>query len=214
MAAPAIPVKGKPGTYYIPTTGQLFRAQELTEDSFFDSVVQGTGSVSAGTKAVFFNADTNKNFQHTNITTVRRIPSTVEFSMTRLGLIPAQAIGNTLVSDSDILKSLYTVALKFNLGKQEIARGPAWKYPAGYGATGSTTRTTTGVVSNGVASAAAVPPLVVTQPVNQNDDLDGDLRWDNATWITSYAVPVLDAGGVGAVFTLDLHGIKKTAVSR
>lgn len=210
MAA-AIPVKGKPGVFYIPSLGQQFKAQELTEDSFFDSVFQAAGTIALGTKLQFFDAAQTKNFQHTNITTVRRIPAQVEFSLTRLGVQIAQAVGNSLVTDADILKVGYTGALYFGLSKQQIAQGPLWKYPGGYGMVGQTNRSGTGVVNNGVGSPGAVPPLVVNQPVSEKDDLNGYVRYDDATWITGYVGPVTD--GI-TVLTLNLHGIQKIAVSR
>lgn len=210
MAA-AIPVKGKPGVFYIPSLGQQFKAQELTEDSFFDSVTLAAGAITSGAKLQFFDADQDKNFQHSNITTVRRIPAQVEFSMTRLGLIAAQAVGNTMVDDADIIKMLYTGSLYFGLSKQQIAQGPAWKYPGGYGAVGATTRAGTGIVTNGVGSPGAVPPLVVNQPVSEKDDLNGYVRFDGAAWIGSYVHPTL--AGMN-VLTLNLHGIQKIAVSR
>jgi hypothetical protein len=224
MAAPAIPIKGKPGTYFIPSTGQTFRAQELTEDSFYDAQVIPPGAVTAGNYILqFFDANPQKNYQHTNIKQVRRIPQQVEFSMTRIGIVMAQATGGTLAPDSDSIQILNTGALRFYLSKQEIARGPLFMFPSGYGAVGSTTRNNTGVVTNGVGSPAAVPPLVVTQPVNKDDDLDSDIRFDGATWINgqilqlagtqvaSYVVPTLAQLNV---LLLDLHGIKKVSVTR
>lgn len=211
MAA-AIPVKGKPGHYFIPATGEVFRAQELTEDSLYDSITLPSGSLSAGTTRKFFDSLSDKNAQHTNIGTIGRIvPSQQEMSVTRIGLVSAQAVGNSVVSDADILKTLYSGSFDLKFGKQEIAKGPFWKYPGGYGAPGQTTRSDAGVVTNGVASPAAVPPLVVVQPLNMDDTVSAKATWDNAAWIGSYAVPVLD--GIN-VFTLDVHGILKTAVSR
>jgi hypothetical protein len=214
MAAAAIPVKGKPGQFYIPSLGETFKAQELTEDSFYDTVTAASGAVPTSALRFFDTLSVNgssKNKQHTNITTTRRTPSNTEFSMTRLGVVIAQAVGNSIVTDSDIIKASFNGALRFFLGRQEIANGPLWKYPGGYGVVGNTVRTGTGIVTNGVASPAATPPLVVTQPVSWQDDLDGDLRFDTAAWITNYVGAALD--GINA-YTLDLHGIKKVAVSR
>lgn len=209
--ASAIPVSGEPGVFYIPGLGRKFKAQELTEDSFFDSVRLASGAITSGAKLQFFDADQDKNFQHANITTVRRIPAQVEFSMTRLGIVIAQAVGNTMVTDSDIVKLSYTGALTFLLSKQQIAQGPLWKYPGGYGVVGNTTRMATGMVTNGVGSPGAVPPLVVNQPVSEKDDLNGIVRFDGAAWIPSYVHPTLDGMNV---MTLNLHGIEKIAVSR
>lgn len=211
MAA-AIPVKGKPGHYFIPATGEVFRAQELTEDSLYDSVTLPSGALSAGTTRKFFDSLSNKNLQHTNIGTIGRIvPSQQEVSVTRIGYVPAQAVGNSLTTDGDILKTLFSGSIELKFGKQEIAKGPLWKYPGGYGAPGSTTRTDTGNVTNGVASPAAVPPLVVVQPLNMDDSVSAVTKWEDAAWITSYAAPALDGINAG---TLDIHGILKTAVSR
>lgn len=211
MAA-AVPVKGKPGHYMIVATGEIFRAQELTEDSYFDTVRLPAGSVAVGTKRKFFDSLADKSKQHTNVGTVGRIiESQSEISVTRIGFIPAQATGNTVTTDDDILKLLYAGSLSLKFGKQEIATGPLWKYPGGYGAPGSTTRNDTGVVTNGIASPAAIPPLVVVQPLNMNDTVVAEAAWEDAAWSASYVAPSLDSINT---MTLNLHGIKKTAVSR
>ena len=48
MAANAIPVKGKPGTLYIPAIGKEVTQIDSREDDIYDSVGVASGLVTAG----------------------------------------------------------------------------------------------------------------------------------------------------------------------
>lgn len=202
----AVPVPNEPGALFIPALGRKIKMVEWREDDFYDSVLQASGTIAAGTSLEFFRDLSNKNLQHTNLRTARRIPAGSEFIMARLGVLIAQAVGETLTTDDDTLVVAYAGSLTFKLNDRLISEGMLVKYQTGIGVTGSTTRTSTGVVTLGVPSAAAAPSLMVAQPVSDSDDLMGTVDFKSATWISGYVSPVLTNA---VLFTIMLHGFIK-----
>lgn len=204
------------GTLYIPALNRTIKLVEWREDDFYDTVLtvnsgtMGTAAtITAGQSQEFFRDLSNKNLQHTNLKTARRIPAGSEFIMARIGIVPCQAMGNDLPSDDQIIKLAYAATLTFKINDRLVSEGPLFKYQSGYGVTGSTTRNATGVVTIGVPSAAAAPTLMVAQPVQDDDDLMGTLEFkDFTSWVAAAgdAMPSLPPIGV----MLMLHGyIKK-----
>lgn len=198
------------GTLYIPALGKAIKLVEWREDDFFDSVSTGAvnaGSTpTAGTSLEFFRDLANKNLQHTNLRTPRRIPAGSEFIMSRIGILPAQAQGNVVYLPSDIVKAAYGVTLTFKINDRLVSEGPLFKYQSGYGVTGSTTENAAGLATIGVASAAAAPNLMVAQPIMDDDDLVATVDFRAASWLTGYAQPTFSAG---LTITLALHGFIK-----
>lgn len=202
----AFPVPNEPGTLFIPALGKKIKMVEWREDDFYDTVQQPAGAITAGTSLEFFRDLTSKNLQHTNLRTPRRIPAGSEFIMARLGILIAQAVGDTLATDDDTIVVSYAGAMTFKLNDRLISEGMLVKYQTGIGVTGSTTRTATGVVTLGVPSAAAAPSLMVAQPISDTDDLMGTVDFKAATWVSGYVTPVLSNS---VLFSIVLHGFIK-----
>lgn len=218
MSNPTITtVPGKPGVLKNTITGEEYDIGQVTEDSFYDTQLclnantQAGGALAAGSKVSYFDALNTKNGQDTNIKQVRAIPQGNVLTLTRLGAVLKQAVGNTLLDPGDAQKIVATGAVDFRLSEQKIASGPVFKFPGGYGVVGSTTQNNTGVVTNGVASPSAIPALFMPQPVRPQDALNLDLRFDGAAWIGSYTGPTLVAN---VAVLMDLHGIIKIAAIR
>jgi hypothetical protein len=72
-----------------------------------------------------------------------------------------------------------------------IFDAPLYTAQSGYGVTGVTTRNNTGVVTIGVASAAAAPQLLVAQPIGPNDSIGTDsyIVLYNNNWATAGGSP-------------------------
>jgi len=205
MAALAVPGKD-PGTLVIPALGRTIKMVEWREDDFYDSV-QVPAVITAGTSLEVFRDLANKNLPHTNLRTSRRIPAGSEFIMARVGVVIAQAFGNLLPTDDDVIKAAYAATLTFKLNDRLITEGPVVKYQSGIGISGSTTRNATGVVTTGVPSAAAAPSLMVAQPVADDDDLVAQVEFKDNAWLAAGSVmPTLSQR---AVFTVMLHGFIK-----
>jgi hypothetical protein len=200
------------GTLFIPALNRTIKLVEWREDDFYDTITTATdttavaAAVSAGASFEFFRDLANKNLQHTNLRTARRIPAGSEFIMSRIGVVLNQAFGNVLALASDILKVAYAATLSFKINDRLVSEGPLFKFQSGYGVSGTSTETAISALTLGVASAAAAPTLMVAQPVQDDDDLQGTVDFKSISWSTNAAMPTVKGLGV----TLMLHGyIKK-----
>ena len=206
-----VPDPQNPGSFIIPALGKRAEISQLREGDVYDSGQVASGAISAGTEIIFFSSVTDKNLQHKNFNHPGRVPAGMELAVNRIGLVVAQAQGNTMASDDDVIKIAYSGALKVKINERTIAEGPAFTFQSGYGVVGSTTRTDTGVVTIGMPSFAAAPQLLVVQPIRDDDDLAPTLTWPNNAWITSNAMPPLDGR---TVLTILLHGVVKTPLGK
>lgn len=205
--ADIVQATGNAGELNIPSLGKTIRLVEWREDSFFDTVQLDALSPAAGSSLEFFRDLSNKNLQHTNLKTARRIPAGSEFILTRIGVIPNQALADSLPTDADIIKLAYAASLTFKINDRLISEGPVYKYQSGFGVTGSTTRNSTGIATIGVPSAAAAPSLLVAQNVKDDDDLVATLDHKNNSWINGGSTMPTYSVRMGV--TLDLHGLIK-----
>ncbi|MDO8688544.1 MAG: hypothetical protein Q7R39_00780 [Dehalococcoidia bacterium] len=206
MAQPLVQPTGNAGELYIPALGQTIKLVEWREDDFYDSVQQAAGLVTAGTSLEVFRDLTNKNLQHTNLKTQRRIPAGSQFIMNRIGVLIAQSAGSILCTAKDILRVAYSASLTFKINDRLVSEGPIVKYQSGLGITGGSTENAVSAMTTGVASAAAAPNLLVSQPVMDDDDLQATIDFKSNTWLATTALPTLD---VAPVFTTMLHGFIK-----
>lgn len=212
MAGSAIAVPGKnPGEVYIPALGKSFRQVELREDDVIDSIITGSGAINAGVEYVVFRDIDNKNEQHTNLGSSKRIASGDEVAVFRIGVHLREAHGNTLPVFNDYRKILGNGILDLKFNRRLITNGPLIKYPSGYGVGGFSDETGATAVSIGVPSSAAAPTLFVPQQLTDTDDLNGKVQFKDASWISGYAVPNL-AGPV--VLTVFLHGVMKAPLGK
>jgi hypothetical protein len=190
--------------------GKVIKLVEWREDDFYDTVCTADPSaaaalVAAGTSFEFFRDLSNKNLQHTNLRTARRIPAGSEFIMTRVGVVPNQSFGNVVAVPAEIVKLAYAATLTFKINDRLISEGPLYKYQSGYGVAGSTTENATGYVTIGVPSAAAAPSLLVAQPVQDDDDLVATVDFKSNGWQAGAVMPTIKGMGISLV----LHGFIK-----
>lgn len=207
MSMPLVQPTGNAGELNIPSLGKVIKLVEWREDSFFDTVQLDGVTPAAGSSLEFFRDLSNKNLQHTNLKTARRIPAGSEFILTRIGVVPNQALADTLPTDADIVKLAFAASLTFKINDRLISEGPVYKYQSGYGVTGSTTRNATGLATIGVPSAAAAPSLLVAQSVKDDDDLVATLDHRNNSWINGGSTMPTYSTRMGV--TLDLRGLIK-----
>lgn len=170
-------------------------------------------------KVSFFQSPANKNGQHKSFETPGKIPSHTELIINRVGLQPAQAFGNTIVKDTDILKICYASFLTVKFDKERVvAEGAGYEFPYGKGVTGQTTRSSSGIVTNGVAARGATEELLVAQPVDSDDTILAELDFPDNSWFVAYT----DGGGAAVAagtnaavlydlvpITLHLDGLEK-----
>lgn len=201
------------GVYEVEGLGSRIRLIEWRAGSFYDSVAFGVGalafpfSITAGTNQLLFQNLQNKNRQHTNLdNNAGRLPALTELICNRIGAHVVQAVGNNVTNDADIIKLTHAAYMQIFVNQdRRVADAPLYTFQSGYGVTGTTTRNATGVVTTGVASAAAAPQLLVAQPIGPNDALTGKIVIDDAQWCSAagasvYVAPALSAVNIVTVF--------------
>lgn len=199
-----------PGVISVPALGKSFKLTESREDDIYDSVTRASGSTENATLELFRDV-TNKYLQHTNLQTPRRINAESEMALTRVGIHVRQAVGDTVTDPEDVVKILDAATLAFKINDRLVTEGPLMKYQPGIGAAGVSQRTNAGIVTNGVASAAAAPSLLVPQPISDKDDLKGQVAFPAGTWISGFTAASLANTNVISCF---LHGIIKAPLGR
>lgn len=187
-------VLGKPGFYEIEgLPGVEIELRKWRAGGVFDTE-QPSSTTITGTTLKFFQTLTSKTLVHKNFDTPGKVPAHTELIVNRVGLHPVQAYGNLVASDLDIIKIVYGGALTVKFAKDRtISEGPGYDFPFGKGVVGSTTRSNTGVVTNGVAGRGATEELLVAQPVDQDDQLLCEYEFDTMAWLASDATVILDA---------------------
>lgn len=186
-------VLGKPGYYEIEgLPGIEIELRKWKAGGVFDTEQPAAAAVT-GTTLSFFQSISNKTLLHRNFDTPGKVPAHTELIVNRVGLHPLQAFGNLVASDLDIIKIVYGGALTVKFAKDRtIAEGPGYNFPFGKGVVGSTTRSNTGVVTNGVAGRGATEELLVAQPVDQDDQLLCEYDFDTFTWLADTTDVTLD----------------------
>jgi hypothetical protein len=178
------------GVYEIEGLGTKIRLLEWRAGAFYDTVQfasDGVAAQPAGTQQYLFQNLQNKNRQFSNLdNNAGRLPALNELITNRVGAHVLQSFGNTLISDSDIIKFAHAAYMRVSVNQTRmIFDAPLYTAQSGYGVTGVTTRNNTGVVTIGVASAAAAPQLLVAQPIGPNDSIGTDsyIVLYNNNWI-------------------------------
>lgn len=222
MALPSfIKATGEAGVYEIEGIGQRIRLVEYKVGGVKDSVVlAGTAAVfpytiTAGKRMYLFRDVTGKNKQFNTLeNNAGKLPAHTDLIINRVGVHVGQASGNSLPTDADIIKVSHAGVLEVFVNKdRQIAEGSLYEFPTGFGITGSTTRNATGVVTNGVASSAAAPQLLVAQPVTPEDSISGFIEFPDNTGVleAAYEGAIISAR---MVFTCHLDGLIKRPQGR
>ena len=190
------------GVYEVEGLGTRIRLIEWRAGSFYDSVAFAAGDINPGTNQLLFQNLQNKNRQHTNLdNNAGRLPALTELICNRIGAHVTQAVGDVVTYDADIIKLTHAAYMQVFVNQdRRVADQPLYTFQSGYGVVGTTTRNNAGVVTTGVASAAAAPQLLVAQPIGPNDALTGRIVVDDAQWIAGYTKPSLEATNVVTVF--------------
>ena len=204
-------IKGSPGEFFIPALGKKIKIVEWKEDDRYDTVVQASGAITAGTVLNFFRDLTNKDVNDGNFNSAKKLMSNgEEMVLERIGVDVPMCVGNTLVTPADIKRVAFNGYLLLKIDRRDVAEGPLHKFPSGYGLAGSTTENNTGIVSLGVASTASAAKLIREQEISQDTDVAASLQFFNHTW---------DAGNMPTLVSkvwvrLFLHGLIKAGATK
>lgn len=171
------------GVYEIEGLGTTIRLLEWRAGSFYDSVRFEAGPQTPGVQQYLFQNLQGKNRQWTNLdNNAGRLPALNELIVNRVGAHVPQSIANIVLKDADIIKFATAAYMRVSVNQTRIiADAPLYTFQSGYGLVGNTNRNDTGLVTIGVASAAAAPQLLVAQPIGPNDSIGSD------SYITMYS---------------------------
>ena len=205
-------VKGRPGIFKMKTSQgvKIIRLVEWREDFVFDTIEIIAGAP-VGPYDFFANIQ-GKNAIDTNIATPRRLTSGNEMILNQIGIHPLMdGVTSVSLAIDDYAFICERLLYEFRINGILMAQGPVHCFPSGMGAHGMDT--VIGVVSNGLASTAAIPRLLVPQNIDANNDLRGTLTHNLAPWMTAAYVPGVFPVG-GAFVRNILRGYMTSAVGK
>lgn len=180
-----VPVRKRPGLYYDTNAKAFFNLVEYRDENKYDTVALGSGSLSALPTLDLFKDLGSKKKIDTNFDTPRRLTQGEEMLIRRVGVDIPLAYGNTVVTVNDAKKALYGGYLTVEVNKFEVAAGPLYVFPSGYGMAGGATENNVSVFSNGVPSTAAIRNLEKTHEITSDHDITGTIKYEDRTWDTS-----------------------------
>lgn len=216
-------VPGKPGQFKVTTAegAKIVKLVEWREDYIYDTIeMVATIGAAAANEWMFFvstsgPAGAPKTKADTNLRTPRRLSSGQEMILNQIGVTPLHnRINSVEISNIDFAWVLERLSYKFEINQIPMAEGPVGFFPPGWGGTGvATIGGAVGFMTNGVASPAAVPRLLVPQNIYVENDISGTLTHSNVAWTTTaYVAPTIPAGGL--LVRNSLRGYIKTAVGK
>jgi hypothetical protein len=200
-----------------PDTGKSYELVDSYEGSFFDTVYQASGAITAGTELFPFASITGtsslpKGAQHTNFTKAKQIPGEHSFILQRIFVHLLQAFGSVLGEVDDLLWVAYAAALEFKLGSRTIAKGPLVFFPSGLGMVGSLSDEGgavatghIGTMTNGVASLATVPNSIQPHLVSEKKELDVRCFFPSNAWASGSLQMPTTTAALGLMF--GMHGL-------
>ena len=174
------PVPKEPGRYFDDSTGKFIDIVDYRDGDKYDTVRRASGAVAAGTEDQLFRDLSSKDKIDSNIDTSRRISQGEQMLVRRIGCDVPLAVGDVLITSADVKKVLYGGYLNLTLNHREVASGPLYTFPSGYGLAGSGNELTT----NGVPSTAAQRQLEKSHWLTSEQDVTCSVKYFDRTWDT------------------------------
>lgn len=202
-----VAVRKRPGLYYNTETGKYFSIVEYYDGDKYDTVVQGSGAITAGTQITLFRDLTNKERGDTNFDTPRRLSKGEEMLLKRVGVDIPLAFGNTVKTGADVKKALFGGYLRLQVNRIDIAEGLLYTFPSGYGCAGTANE----VISNGVPSTTAQRQLEKVHELTSEHDISGTITYYDRLWDTTTNMATLDGRVHHRVF---LGGLIRRAATK
>lgn len=221
------PIKGQPGRFIDPATGQVLNIAEYREDDKYDTVcIYGVTieTITAGKQYIFFRDIMRKQVIDTNFTQPSRLGAGEKMVVDRIGVsLPSIAVDDTGAAWSrwigdDVALLADCGHLLINVNGLLLTSGPLVKYASGYGLSGGFLN-----MNLGVPSPAAVSRLLKTQTLTAEHEIIGYLSFYDRNWAnwagggtigTPTPVPFIEFASDFLFVKCWLHGLFKTAVNK
>lgn len=189
----------RPGEFAIPALGVKIALKDWEEKDLYDTIVLpgGTSLTNASKLEFFTNVQGKRKGIDTNLRKNAQTPARHELIVLKPGIFVKPKWGTAIPEMADQL-SVYeegTYLLDKNQ-KPQVTVTHLWRMATGYGFVAygvdlAAPGVTVAPGSLGVASPAAIPPLLVPFAINPDDDFEVDLEFEGS--LAGLAVP-----GVGA----------------
>ncbi|MEK6683899.1 MAG: hypothetical protein AABY46_04490 [Nitrospirota bacterium] len=214
MAGQIQTIRGVPGGIMV--DGEAKVLTEVYDGYKWDTVaVHNSGAaVASGQQFYYFRDLTDKNLIDCNITQQRRISRGEEMEVKTIGAhVSCRQPDGAQQATLDIMWAVERLYLELKVNKKPVSEGPIAVYQSGLGVTGYSSRTTTDVLTNGVASQAAVRPLYKNIDLTSEHDIEGQMTHFSAAWLTTYTAPTIAAADA-ILLRLFLGGRIKVGITR
>jgi len=224
--ATLIPIPNAPGKFAVPGLGKTIDVVEWNEQDIYDTAVIPAGAVLNTVNEVrFFTQVNGKSRVQTNLTTDGKVPARHSAIILKAGIFVQPKWGTSVPELADQM-GVYqegTYELLKNR-KVQIEETHMWGAATGYGFVAygvdfAAPAVTVAPGSNGVASPAAIPPLLVPFELSSDDDFEGRVRFGTPQGLAAFggvAAPVFAshtlAQDVPVMFVL--HGFLKAPATR
>lgn len=212
--------RGEPGMFTVREPDGQTRQVKLvdwTEGWRYDTVeIVQASTPTNGQEYHFFRDITGKEKTDTNFTSQHRLPAGESMIVNNVGVYPhINKVTNVSALPLEIRWAMERLYLLMEVNGYTVVKGPAICFPSGLGVTGSTEVANETFATNGVASLAAVPRLLVPIELTHKMDIEAKLIHHTASWITGaapYAAPTIATSSM--LLKLFLRGFIKKLVGR
>lgn len=189
--------KKLPGGVVITDTGQRVNILDRKEDNYWDTALIGILAALLGNQQEnYFRQVALKGLAMTVFTTDNQIVGNEQILVTKLGLFPKRYWGSTNVPPVDTQQLWECAYAEFRKNDNIKKRGPLRYWQDGYGLTGSVVTAGSDLITNGVASPAAIPSLLKPFELNDEDLVECFIRISEpgAAWVSTIGVTTAYAG--------------------
>ena len=183
MAIRAVPKE--PGRYFDDSTGKFVDIVDYRDGDKYDTVARASGAITAGAEDELFRDISSKDKIDTNLDTSRRISQGEQMLVRRIGVDVLPCFGDIRPTVADIKRVAYGGYLNLQLNHRDVASGPLYTFPSGYGLAGSTVENNTNVVSIGVPSTAAQRQLEKSHWLTSDQDISCTIKYYDHTFDTA-----------------------------
>lgn len=202
-----VPVPKEPGRYFDTSTGKYVDIVDYYDGDRYDTIRLASGGITAGAESVLFRDISSKDKIDNNLGQSNRIGQGEQMLVRRVGADVPACFGNVIVRAADVKRVAFNGYLKVKINDRDIAEGPIYSFPSGYGLAGQTTENNASVVSIGVPSTAAQRNLEKSHWLTPQMDVTGTITFWNHTWDVAN-MPTLDTRVFVRVFVGGLIRLK------
>ena len=216
----------RPGEFIIPELGRAIQLTEWEEMDIYDTMALPAATALAGNTLTYYTGVENRRAVDTNLKTSSKMPARHELIVMKPSVFVLPMWGTAIVELADQLAFYSEGTYELNKNsKPQVSRTHMWRLQSGYGfvAYGLNVAAPGAPVapsSLGVASPAAIPPLLIPFVIQPEDDFDVRIVFE-----ASRAGVVNNAGAAAPVFAtrttaaamaikVFLHGFVKSPGSK